>query len=104
MGTRTCDYKRHGTSIFTALNVASGALTSKGRARRRHEEYLTFPWRIDGAVPRRSGYLILDSDATRQRLEVQNWLDQHPRFHSHFTPASSSWLSLVVQWFNEITK
>ena len=49
-------------------------------------------------------HLILDNDATHQRHEVHNWRDQHPRFHPHFTPTSSSWLGLVEQWVREITE
>ena len=104
-GTMTHDYKRHGTTtLFAALNVASGTVIGECRPRHRHEEFLKFLRKIDREVPKALQiHMILDNYATHKHPDVKNWLDKHPRFHLHFTPTSSSWLNLVERWFREIT-
>ena len=101
----THDYVRHGTtSLFAALDVASGSVIAQHYRRHRHQEFPRFLKLIDGAVP--SGldlHLICDNYATHKTPEVQKWLLRHPRFHLHFTPTSSSWINLVERWFAELT-
>jgi transposase len=101
----THDYVRHGTtSLFAAMDVASGSVIAQHHRRHRHQEFLRFLKLIDAAVP--SGldlHLICDNYATRKTAEVQKWLLRHPRFHLHFTPASASWINLVERWFAELT-
>lgn len=105
-GTMTHDYVRHGTTtLFAALNVLEGTVIGECFRRHRHEEFLKFLRQIDRQTP--AGFalhLIVDNYATHKHPAVQQWLQQHPRFHLHFTPTSSSWLNLVERWFAEITR
>lgn len=103
--TMTHDYKRHGTTtLFAALDVLTGMIISQCQPRHRHQEWLKFLKTIDRQVPKDLQiHLILDNYATHKHEDVRSWLDQHPRFHLHFTPTSSSWLNLVERWFRELT-
>lgn len=104
-GTMTHDYKRHGTTtLFAALEVATGTVIGQCLPRHRHSEFLTFLKTIDTNVPDDlQVHLILDNYATHKHPNVRAWLARHPRFHLHFTPTSSSWLNLVERWFRELT-
>ena len=104
-GTMTHDYKRNGTTtLFAALNVLSGAVLGKCLPRHRHQEFLSFLRLINRRVAKaKQVHLIVDNYATHRRPEVEAWLEQHPRFHLHFTPTSSSWLNLVERWFRDLT-
>jgi transposase len=101
----THDYVRHGTtSLFAALDVASGSVIAQHYRRHRHQEFLRFLKLIDAAVPDGLDlHLICDNYATHKTPEIKKWLLRHPRFHLHFTPTSSSWLNLVERWFAELT-
>ena len=103
--TMTHDYKRHGTTtLFAALNVLTGHVIGSCLPRHRHEEFLKFLRTIDREVPKALAvHIILDNYATHKHPEVKAWLENHPRFHLHFTPTSSSWLNLVERWFRELT-
>src|SRR5271163_1339451 len=103
--TMTHDYKRNGTTtLFAALNVLTGMIISQCMPRHRHQEWLKFLKTIDRQVPKELQiHLILDNYATHKHHDVRQWLDEHPRFHLHFTPTSSSWLNLVERWFRELT-
>jgi transposase len=105
-GTMTHDYQRHGTTtLFAALDAATGKVTGLCLSRHRHKEFLVFLKVIDGQVP--AGvevHLVLDNYGTHNHPNVQAWLAKHPRFHLHFTPTSSSWLNLVERWFRELTE
>lgn len=100
----THDYVRNGTtSLFAALDLASGSVIAQHYRRPRHQEFLRFLELIDAAVPKDLGlHLVLDNYATHKTPEVHTWLLRHPRFHLHFTPNSSSWLNLVERWFAEL--
>jgi transposase len=102
---RTHDYRRYGiTSLFAALNVATGVVLSQVRRRHRAAEFLDFLKTIDANVPAElDAHLILDNSSTHKTPTVQRWLLRHPRFHLHFTPTYSSWLNLVERWFAELT-
>jgi transposase len=104
-GTLTHDYKRNGTTtLFAALNVASGEVIGHCLPRHRHQEYLKFLRQIDDVTPAdKELHLIVDNYATHKHPRVLRWLSRHPRFHIHFTPTSSSWLNLVERWFRDIT-
>lgn len=104
-GTVTHDYKRNGTTtLFAALNVATGELIGKCFSRHRHEEFLAFLKLIDGEIPKGTDiHIVLDNYATHKHENVRKWLAKHTRFHLHFTPTSSSWLNLVERWFRDIT-
>jgi transposase len=103
---RTHDYVRNGTtSLFAALEVASGSVIAQPYRQHRHQEFLRFLKLIDDAVPKELDlHLILDNYATHKTPEVKRWLLRHPRFHLHVTPTSSSWLNLVERWFAELTR
>ena len=103
--TLTHDYKRHGTTtLFAALNVLTGTVIGQCMPRHRHQEWLKFLKTIDREVPKDLAiHLICDNYATHTPQDVGTWLDNHPRFHLHFTPTSSSWLNLVERWFRELT-
>jgi transposase len=104
-GTMTHDYKRHATTtLFAALDVLTGKVIGQCLPRHRHDEFLMFMRRIQRAVPRGlQVHLILDNYGTHTHPDVEAWLANHPRFHLHFTPTSSSWLNLVERWFRDLT-
>ena len=101
----THDYVRHGTtSLFAALDLASGSVIAQPYRRHRHQEFLRFLKLIDAAVPKGLDlHLVLDNYATHKTPAIHQWLLKHPRFHLHFTPTSSSWMNLVERWFAELT-
>ena len=102
---RTHDYKRHGTtSLFAALDVATGKVLGARYRRHRSREFLRFLKRIDtDAASGLDIHLILDNYGTHKTPQVRRWLAAHPRFHLHFTPTSASWLNLVERWFAKLT-
>ena len=104
-GTMTHDYRRHGTTtLFAALNVATGEVVGECRSRHRHDEFLAFLRRLDRRVPKGLDlHVIVDNYATHKHVAVKEWLGRHPRVHLHFTPTSSSWLNQVERFFAEIT-
>jgi transposase len=103
---QTHDYRRHGTTtLFAALNVLDGSIIADCQPRHRHQEFIRFLDRIDKAVdPRLDVHLVLDNYGTHKHPVVKNWLADHPRYHVHFTPTSSSWLNQIERWFAEITR
>jgi transposase len=98
---RTHDYRRHGTtSLFAALDVATGKVIGECHRRHRSQEFLRFLETIDASVPPDLDiHLILDNYGTHKTPAVRRWFARHPRFHVHFTPTSASWLNLVERWF-----
>ena len=104
-GTMTHDYKRHGTTtLFAALNVATGKVIGQCMKRHRHQEWLKFLRRIERETPKQLDvHLIADNYATHKHAKVKAWLKRHPRFHMHFTPTSASWLNQVERFFGLIT-
>lgn len=103
---RTHDYSRHGTStLFAALDVASGKVIGELHRRHRATEFRKFLETIDKAVPEDLDlHLILDNYSTHKTPAIQKWLIRHPRFYLHFTPTYSSWLNLMERWFGELTE
>lgn len=103
--TMTHDYKRNGTTtLFAALDVATGEMIGKCFPRHRHEEFLAFLRLVDREVDKGLEiHMILDNYSTHKHADVHEWLKRHKRFHLHFTPTSSSWLNLVERWFRDIT-
>jgi transposase len=98
---RTHDYARHGTTtLFAALDVTSGKVIGELHRRHRAKEFLQFLRTIDANVPETLDvHLIMDNYGTHKTPSVRNWFARHPRFHTHFTPTSASWLNLVERWF-----
>ncbi|MBB4136253.1 IS630 family transposase [Gordonia humi] len=102
---RTHDYKRHGTTtLFAALQIATGQVTAAVKPRHRHQEFLAFLRQIDRAYPGQELHLVMDNYATHKKAEVRDWLAQHPNITAHFTPTSGSWLNLVEVWFGIIDR
>jgi transposase len=103
---RTHDYTRHGTtSLFAALDVATGKLLGKCYSRHRSVEFRRFLDLIDRDVPRDLDvHLILDNYGTHKTAMIHQWLAKHPRFHLHFTPTSASWINLVERVFGDLTE
>jgi transposase len=92
------------TSLFAALNLATGLVTTSLHRRHRAIEFRKFLQAIDKAVPGELDvHLVLDNASTHKTPAIQRWLLAHPRFYVHFTPTSSSWLNLVERWFAELT-
>ena len=103
--TMTHDYKRHGTmTLFAALNVLEGKLITRTEKRHTHVEWLRFLKQIDRETPKDLDiHLIQDNYATHKHAKVKAWLARHPRFKTHFTPTSSSWMNLVERFFADLT-
>ena len=102
----THDYTRHGTTtLFAALDVASGKIISRCKPGHRHTEFIAFLRQIDANTPPGLDlHVIVDNYATHKHPKVKVWLARHPRFHFHFTPTYSSWLNQVEIFFGIITK
>lgn len=103
---RTHDYTRHGTTtLFAALDVATGEVIGSLHRRHRTTEFLKFLKTIDDAVPGELEiHLVLDNYVTHKTKRTKAWLARHPRFHVHFTPTYSSWLNQVERFFALITE
>lgn len=101
----THDYVRAGTTtLFAALEVATGQVIGSLHRRHRAEEFNKFLVKLDKEVPAGLDiHLVLDNYATHKTPAIKKWLLAHPRFHLHFTPTGASWLNLVERWFAELT-
>lgn len=102
----THDYIRHGTlTLFAALDVASGQVMQQCKKAHRHQEFLQFLKHIDKSVPNELDlHVVLDNYATHKHHKVNKWVEEHPRFHFHFTPTYSSWINQVERWFGIISE
>ena len=105
-GTMTHDYKRHGTTtLFAALDVATGSILQECKPQHRHQEFLAFLKQMVRNVSKELDiHVILDNYATHKHAAVKRWLARNPRVHFHFTPTSASWLNLVERFFGELTE
>ena len=102
----THDYIRHGTTtLFAALDIASGEVLTQCKRRHRHQEFLQFLRHIDSSVPQDLElHLVVDNYATHKHAKVRRWLAARPRYHVHYTPTYASWLNQVETWFGIITQ
>jgi transposase len=101
----THDYIRNGTTtLFAALEVATGKIVDTCLPRHRHQEFLRFLKQVAKAYPRRELHIVCDNYATHKHPTVKAWLARHPRITLHFTPTSGSWLNLVEIFFGIITR
>jgi len=101
----THDYVRHGTTtLFAALEVATGKVTDACYPRHTHAEFLDFLKLVAKAHPRVELHVVADNYATHKHPKVQAWLAKNPRVSMHFTPTSGSWLNLVEVFFGIITR
>ena len=102
---QTHDYIRHSTTtLFAALEVATGQVTGACYPHHRHQEFLAFLRQVAKAYPRRRLHIVTDNYGTRKHADVTAWLDRHPRITLHFTPTSASWLNMVEIFFGIITR
>jgi transposase len=103
---RSHDYKRHGTtSLFAALDIATGAVIGKCYARHRAKEFRAFLDEIEANVPDGLDvHLVMDNYATHKTPLIRNWIAKRPRWHVHLTPTSASWLNQVERFFALITE
>jgi transposase len=104
---RTHDYVRHGTtSLFSALDVATGRVIGQCHRQHRHQEFLQFLDKVDEALKREQGvtvHVVMDNYGTHKHPKVKRWFAEHPEYRCHFTPTSGSWLNQVERFFAEIT-
>jgi transposase len=103
--TQTHDYKRHGTiTLFAALNYLEGKLITRTERKHTHVEWLRFLRQIERETPKELDiHVIADNYSTHKHAKVKEWLKNHPRFHMHFTPTSSSWMNLIERFFADLT-
>jgi len=99
------DYKRHGTtSLFAALDVATGKTIAQLHERHRTTEFIEFLDEIDRQTPNHLNVcVVLDNYITHANSRVEQWLEQHPRFRFYFTPTGSSWINMVERLFSKLT-
>ena len=101
----THDYVRHGTTtLFAALDVATGKVTDACYDRHRHQEFLTFLKLVAKAYPRVKLHIVCDNYGTHKHPVVRAWIEKNPRITLHFTPTSGSWLNMVEIFFGIITR
>ena len=101
----THDYVRHGTTtLFAALELATGKVTDACYPRHRHEEFVKFLKQVAKAYPRVKLHIVCDNYATHNHPAVRAWLAKNPRITMHFTPTSGSWLNMVEIFFGIITR
>jgi transposase len=102
---QTHDYVRHGTTtLFAALNIATGQITGICKPRHRHQEFLTFLKHVARAYPDQELHLVMDNYIAHKKQEVRDWLAENPRIRPHFTPTSASWMNMVEIWFGIIER
>jgi transposase len=101
----THDYVRHGTtSLFAALEVATGKVTDACYDRHTNVEFLDFLKLVSKAYPRVKLHVVADNYATHKHPKVKAWLARNPRIAMHYTPTCGSWLNLVEVFFGIITR
>lgn len=103
---RTHDYMRHGTTtLFAALDIATGEVIGELHRRHRSSEFLQFLRTIEANVPAALDvHLVMDNYGTHKTPAIKAWFAKHPRFHVHFTPTSASWINQVERWFATLTQ
>jgi transposase len=102
---RTHDYVRHGTTtLFAALEVATGRVTASTKKAHTRVEFLSFCKQVARAYPDQELHLVMDNHATHKTKEIRDWLEANPRIHVHFTPTSASWMNLVEIFFGIIDR
>jgi transposase len=111
---RSHDYHRHGTTtLFAALEIATGQVTAALKPKHRHQEFLAFLRQIertyrDAIDPQTREpvelHLVMDNYAAHKHKNVRQWLAKNPRFKVHFTPTHASWMNLVEVWFGLVER
>jgi transposase len=105
-GTLRNDYKRHGTStLFAALDMATGRVIGESFKRHRHHEFLKFLKKVERGTPKdQEIHIILDNYVTHKQPNVLAWIEKKKRIFLYFIPTSSSWLNLVKRCLRLLTK
>lgn len=102
---QTHDYRRNGlTSLYAALEVASGAVIGECRERHTGLDFVGFLSRVERSYPGQELHVIIDNSSTHTTPDVRAWLEQHPHVHFHFTPKGASWINLIEAWFGILTR
>ena len=103
--TMTHDYKRHGTTtLFAALNMATGEVLGKTYRKHRHQEVLMFLREVERTVKDQEIHIVLDNYATHKHDKVLAWIERKKRIFLHFIPTSASWANLVERFFAILTQ
>ena len=101
----THDYQRNGTTtLFAALEIATGKVTDRCYERHGKAEFPDFLKTVARAYPRRQLRVVCDNYHTHKHADIKAWLAKNPRITLHFTPTSGSWLNLVEVFFSIITR
>ena len=102
---RSHDYKRHGTtSLFAALDIATGEIIGKCFPRHRAREFRKFLDLVEANVPGDLDiHIVMDNYGTHKTKAIRDWFAKRPRWQAHFTPTSASWLNQVERWFGLLT-
>jgi transposase len=102
---QTHDYERHGlTSLYAALEIATGKVLGECSPTHRGQDFLRFLKKVARSFPRRELHVIVDNSSTHSTPDVNTWLAAHPRIHLHFTPKGASWVNLIEAWFGLLTR
>ena len=103
---RSHDYKRHGTtSLFAALDIATGKVIGQCFPRHRAGEFRKFLNRIEANVPDDLDiHIVMDNYATHKTPAIRKWFAKRPHWHVHFTPTSASWINQVERFFALLTE
>jgi transposase len=102
---QTHDYVRNGTTtLFAAMDIATGQVTGVCKPRHRHQEFVAFLKHVARAYPDQELRLVMDNYAVHKKQEVLDWLAENPRIRVHFTPTSASWMKMVEIWFGIIER
>ena len=103
---RTHDYQRHGTtSLFAALDVKAGTIIGKCMPRHRAQEFRRFLDTVENTVPADLDiHVIMDNASSHKTKLIRDWFAKRPRWHTHFTPTSSSWINQVERFFALLTE
>lgn len=98
------EYIRHGTStLFAALDVATGLVKAGHYTRRRRREFLDFMNQVVNTYPRQEIHVVLDNLSTH-KPRYDAWLTRHKNVHFHFTPTHASWLNQIEVWFSLLSR
>ena len=103
--TMTHDDKRNGTtSLFAALNIATGEVIGTCMKKHRHQEWIRFLKQVKKSLPgKQQVHIVCDNYATHQHAKGQAWQKRNERFQFHFTPTSAAWLNMVERFFRDLT-
>lgn len=106
IGSYTHDYKRHGTTaLFAAYNIANGKVIASVKDRTRSKEFLSFLKLVNRKTSKdKQLHIVLDNLSAHKTKDIQEWLENNPRVHFHFTPTSASWINAVEGWFAQLER